>query len=225
MAKSKKQHDLLADLDALPPKTPNVFEFDNIDPMAEPYPTLPLWRRVDRQFWWNEWLAKPLVDSGLHSYILPIMQGYYQTASFHVPDPQDTEGEGILIDYAIVSRRSRDRAGLRYQRRGIDDDAHVANFVESEAVVRVEVRPCFAEKKSPSLMPNFQRDGSTNIFSYVQIRGSSKLYLPFVVSHKHHITIFSSAFLDANWIWIETTTVGFSRQDTRAASKYDEETF
>ncbi|KAE9409523.1 hypothetical protein BT96DRAFT_872168 [Gymnopus androsaceus JB14] len=158
MAKSKKQHDLLADLDALPPKTPNVFEFDNIDPMAEPYPTLPLWRRVDRQFWWNEWLAKPLVDSGLHSYILPIMQGYYQTASFHVPDPQDTEGEGILIDYAIVSRRSRDRAGLRYQRRGIDDDAHVANFVESEAVVRVE------------------RDGSTNIFSYVQIRGSIPLF-------------------------------------------------
>ncbi|KIK59630.1 hypothetical protein GYMLUDRAFT_44597 [Collybiopsis luxurians FD-317 M1] len=158
MAKSKKQHDLLADLDALPSKDASVFELDNIDPLAEPYPTLPLWRRVDRQFWWNEWLSKPLVDAGLHSYILPIMQGYYQTATFHVPDPQDTEGEGLLIDYTIVSRRSRDRAGLRYQRRGIDDDAHVANFVESETIMRVD------------------RDGSNNIFSYTQIRGSIPLF-------------------------------------------------
>lgn len=33
-----------------------------------------------------------------------------------------------------------DRAGLRYQRRGIDDDANVANFVETEAVMQIEVR-------------------------------------------------------------------------------------
>jgi hypothetical protein len=38
-----------------------------------------------------------------------------------------------------MSRRSRDRAGLRYQRRGIDDEAHVANFVETETITRVEV--------------------------------------------------------------------------------------
>ena len=104
------------------------------------------------------------------------MQGYYQTASFHVPDPQAAEGESILIDYAIVSRRSRDRAGLRYQRRGIDDDARVANFVESETVVRVKVRSFLAEKMTP-VTSDFQRDESTNIFSYVQIRGSSKAFL------------------------------------------------
>ena len=38
-----------------------------------------------------------------------------------------------------MSRRSRDRAGLRYQRRGVDDAAHVANFVETETITRVEV--------------------------------------------------------------------------------------
>lgn len=35
-SQSKKQHHLLADLDALQPHTPNVFEFDNIDLTAEP---------------------------------------------------------------------------------------------------------------------------------------------------------------------------------------------
>jgi len=37
------------------------------------------------------------------------------------------------------SWRSRDRAGLRYQRRGIDDEGHVANMVETEMIVRAKV--------------------------------------------------------------------------------------
>ena len=69
------------------------------------------------------------------------MQGFYQIATFPVPrEPEETEsGDNASVDYIIVSRRSRDRAGLRYQRRGIDDDANVANFVETETVMRVEV--------------------------------------------------------------------------------------
>lgn len=69
------------------------------------------------------------------------MQGFYQITSFNIPrEPvEGEEGDSTSVDYILVSRRSRDRAGLRYQRRGIDDDAHVANFVETETVVRVEV--------------------------------------------------------------------------------------
>lgn len=69
------------------------------------------------------------------------MQGFYQITSFKIPrEPvEGEEGDSTSVDYILVSRRSRDRAGLRYQRRGIDDDAHVANFVETETVVRVEV--------------------------------------------------------------------------------------
>lgn len=63
-------------------------------------------------------------------------------ATFPVPrEPVAAEeGDSVMVDYIIMSRRSRDRAGLRYQRRGVDDDAHVANFVETEAVMRIEVR-------------------------------------------------------------------------------------
>lgn len=79
----------------------------------------------------------------LHTYVLPIMQGYFQIAHFGVPrEPEASEeGEFAVVDYVLVSRRSRDRAGLRYQRRGIDDDANAANFVETETIMRVEVRP------------------------------------------------------------------------------------
>jgi phosphatidylinositol 4-phosphatase len=69
------------------------------------------------------------------------MQGFYQISRFEVPrEPvAQEEGDSAVVDYIIISRRSRDRAGLRYQRRGIDDDAHVANFVETETIMRVEV--------------------------------------------------------------------------------------
>jgi hypothetical protein len=41
---------------------------DAVDVLAEPHATLPLWRRVDRQFWWNEWMAKPFVDAGVRPF-------------------------------------------------------------------------------------------------------------------------------------------------------------
>lgn len=165
MAKSKRQDALLADLNVLDEKYRLSVVGDKVHVLAEPFPTLPLWRRVDRQYWWNEWLSKPFIDAGvrsfvtrslcspcfvnasffistqLHSYVLPIMQGYYQISSFNVPrEPIGQEvGDHAVVDYVVISRRSKERAGLRYQRRGVDDDAHVANFVETETVMRVDV--------------------------------------------------------------------------------------
>lgn len=161
--KSQKKHSLLEGLGALPSPEADTFDVpkdgSNVSPLAEPNPTLPLWRRVDKQYWWNEWMTKPFLDAGLHCYVLPVMQGYFQMAKFNVPSDDTIADEpDIVVDYIIVSRRSRYRAGLRYQRRGIDDDAHVANFVETETIMRVE------------------REGKDNIFAYVQIRGSIPLY-------------------------------------------------
>lgn len=67
------------------------------------------------------------------------MQGYFQIAQFTIPPDPVTHDEDTLVEYIIISRRSRYRAGLRFQRRGIDDDANVANFVETETIMRVEV--------------------------------------------------------------------------------------
>lgn len=107
----------------------------------------------------------------LHPYILPLVQGYFQVASFSIPqdsglpEPKDT----THVDYIIMSRRSRERAGLRYQRRGIDDVAHVANFVETETITRVDVcttatfigfgLPIFSERTSPMFLVTFRLGG------------------------------------------------------------------
>lgn len=81
VVKSQQQHALLADLNALPsPESINSpseeedsVEGTKINPLFEPNPTLPLWRRVDKRFWWNEWLLKPFIDAGViinKSYII-----------------------------------------------------------------------------------------------------------------------------------------------------------
>ncbi|CAE6421011.1 unnamed protein product [Rhizoctonia solani] len=149
------------------------------DAFAENHALLPLWLRVpqkSRRFWWNEVLAAPFVEAGVlivsissrteysqvflwqaHAYVVPILQGHFQSATFDLGNDTDN-GDSQVVEYAVISRRSRDRAGLRYQRRGIDDDAHVANFVETEGLVRAT------------------RMGSDNVFSYMQIRGSIPLF-------------------------------------------------
>lgn len=86
------------------------------------------------------------------------MQGFVQMTSFpthlaiHPPTANETnatsaEGEDDAeVDYVIISRRSRQRAGLRYQRRGIDENANVANFVETETITCVQVRPSMSSR-------------------------------------------------------------------------------
>lgn len=77
----------------------------------------------------------------MHSYVLPIVQGHFQISSFDLPASAYMSEHDLVsrVDYMIASRRSRHRAGLRYQRRGVDEEAHVANFVETETIMRIEV--------------------------------------------------------------------------------------
>lgn len=63
--KAKSQNALLESLNALDDSKRLSPVSDTVDVLAEPSAALPLWRRVDRRFWWNEWLSKPLVDQGV----------------------------------------------------------------------------------------------------------------------------------------------------------------
>lgn len=147
------------------------------DDFIEPDIHVPLWRRADHRFFWNEWLCKDFIDLGLHGYIIPVMQGWVQSASFTVPIPPNpleptVDLGSVPVDINVISRRSRDRAGLRYQRRGIDDQGHVANFVETEMIVRAKVSLPLLQTVTTA---DRQVEGKVSLFSFVQIRGSIPL--------------------------------------------------
>ncbi|KAK6217233.1 syja_n domain-containing protein [Colletotrichum tabaci] len=71
-------------------------------------------------------------------------------------DLRSTEKKFLLT---IISRRSTQRAGLRYLRRGIDEQGFVANAVETEQV-----------------LSSTSWDKSSKTYSFLQIRGSIPLF-------------------------------------------------
>lgn len=63
------------------------------------------------------------------------MQGYVET--------EPCEIEEQAFEFTLISRRSKERSGLRYQRRGINEQGNTANFVETEQLLRIVV--CYLE--------------------------------------------------------------------------------
>ncbi|KAF9333845.1 hypothetical protein BG006_003049 [Podila minutissima] len=110
----------------------------------------PLWKQVDPRFWWNENLLKEFLDIEANGYIMPVMQGYVET--------EPCEIEEQAFEFTLISRRSKERSGLRYQRRGINEHGNTANFVETEQLLRIV------------------RDDSDHQVSFVQTRGSIPLF-------------------------------------------------
>uniref|UniRef100_A0A8C5L5H5 Inositol polyphosphate-5-phosphatase F n=1 Tax=Jaculus jaculus TaxID=51337 RepID=A0A8C5L5H5_JACJA len=117
----------------------------------------PLWQKVDDRFFWNKHMIKDLTEIGspdVDFWIIPIIQGFVQIEELVVnynesPDdekssPETPPQESTCVDdihprflVALISRRSRHRAGMRYKRRGVDKNGNVANYVETEQLIHV----------------------------------------------------------------------------------------
>ena len=65
-----KQHEVLR-LRRRASSQPGINVEDHVDILAEPQLTQPLWRRVTKQFWWNENLLQPFINSNV-SFFFPI---------------------------------------------------------------------------------------------------------------------------------------------------------
>ncbi|XP_031482556.1 phosphoinositide phosphatase SAC6 [Nymphaea colorata] len=89
---------------------------------------LPLWRQADPRFLWNNYMLEVLIDNKLDPYILPVIQGSYQSFQANI-------GKQI-VDVILIARRCTRRTGTRMWRRGADAEGYTANFVETEQIVQ-----------------------------------------------------------------------------------------
>ncbi|KAF1927089.1 SacI domain-containing protein [Didymella exigua CBS 183.55] len=106
------------------------------------------------------------------------------------------DGKDFLL--TLVSRRSIKRAGLRYLRRGIDDEGRTANTVETEQI----------------LSPPSWNTSQDKIFSFTQLRGSIPLFFsqsPY--SLKPQVS---------TWGSFETNGQAFKRHFNDLAMRYSE---
>ncbi|KAJ6669022.1 hypothetical protein lerEdw1_007831 [Lerista edwardsae] len=118
---------------------------------------LPLWKKVDDRFFWNKHMIEDLINIGnpeVDFWIIPVIQGFVQieelvvnyneTSDEEKSSPETPPQEPVCVDdihpcflVALISRRSRHRAGMRYKRRGVDKNGNVANYVETEQLIHV----------------------------------------------------------------------------------------
>lgn len=130
---------------------------------------------------------QPFIESGHHHLVLPLMQGFigqreFTVASTEKPTPAAEDEPGETVEARItgesqddpppspeaekrnflltlISRRSIKRPGLRYLRRGVDDEGNTANTVETEQILSTT-----------------SWDPSRRVYSFLQLRGSIPLY-------------------------------------------------
>ncbi|OBT62566.1 hypothetical protein VE03_07353 [Pseudogymnoascus sp. 23342-1-I1] len=146
----------------------------------------PLWKRADDRFFWNRFIQSDLIDfrssgsrqqigqqPGADPFILPVIFGMLEISP--------TTVKGVPLTIALITRRSRHRAGTRYFSRGIDESGNVSNFNETEQIVIInESGAGLGGFAGGGGMQNGKVGGSdgkeVQVLSYVQTRGSIPVY-------------------------------------------------
>lgn len=126
----------------------------------------------NKEFWWNNYLCENLIEEKVdHDFISPIINGYFKSS------PVSFTGN-YHFNYTLLTRKSSNRAGTRYFKRGIDDEGNVANFNETEQIIVTS---------------------TGQLLSFLQIRGSVPIYWSEVnnLRYKPNLIVSSRNALDA----------------------------
>jgi hypothetical protein len=98
------------------------------------------------QYLWNYELLNRFIE--FKDFIVNCINGY---VGIHTE-----ELKGRAFSYVLISRRNNMNAGTYNNKRGIDENGNVANFVETEQIVIID----------------------NSVFSFVQLRGTTPLFYP-----------------------------------------------
>ncbi|KAI3876984.1 hypothetical protein MKX03_024569 [Papaver bracteatum] len=95
--------------------------------LAEERIRKPLWKQADPRFVWNRNLLEDLIECKLDPFVIPLVQGSFQTTQFTLKDSP--------ARITLISRRCTRRLGTRMWRRGANFEGDTANFIETEQLL------------------------------------------------------------------------------------------
>ncbi|CAO2820122.1 unnamed protein product [Amaranthus hypochondriacus] len=98
--------------------------------LAEGWMTKPIWKQADPRFVWNRALLDELIECKLDGFILPLVQGSFQTAELTL--------KNAPVTITLISRRCTRRLGTRMWRRGANLEGDAANFIETEQLLELK---------------------------------------------------------------------------------------
>lgn len=98
--------------------------------LAEGWMSRPIWKQADPRFVWNRALLDELIECKLDEFIMPLVQGSFQTAELTL--------KNIPVTVTLISRRCTRRLGTRMWRRGANLEGDAANFIETEQLLELK---------------------------------------------------------------------------------------
>ncbi|CAI4049962.1 phosphatidylinositol-3-/phosphoinositide 5-phosphatase INP52 SKDI_14G2170 [Saccharomyces kudriavzevii IFO 1802] len=140
----------------------------------------------DREFMWNSFLmdriityrdrldvtTKELLDE--QGFLTTVIRGFAETIFSYI--------NRLKVGLTIISRQSWKRAGTRFNARGIDDEGHVANFVETEMIM-YSSQYCYAFTQIRGSIPVFWEQDTSLISPKIQITRSVEATQPTFDEH------------------------------------------
>ena len=112
-----------------------------------------IYRTMNKKYFFNYNLYKRFINPETkkpyeytYPFIIPIICGYVGMYDYVINNTQ--------IQFILITRRSQNYAGTRYNTRGIDDNGNVANYCESEQILIT----------------------GDNLYSFCQLRGSAPVF-------------------------------------------------
>jgi hypothetical protein len=103
-------------------------------------------RSFDERFFYNSVYVQKFRDNGLEHLIQPFVSGLVEQRVMNINQK--------AINFIIVSRRDKTRAGFRFVSRGTDSMGNVSNFAETEQII------------------SFMNEDHFDVYTYLQTRGS-----------------------------------------------------
>jgi hypothetical protein len=148
-------------------------------------PNIPMWKGADDRFFWNRFIQSDLINfsdgandtsgirygpqPGVDPYILPVMFGMMRITPARVKSTSFT--------FALITRRSRHRAGTRYFTRGIDEQGNVSNYNETEQIVILnDSAGGLSGFGGGQSMTSGKAGQDLQVYSFVQTRGSVPVF-------------------------------------------------
>ncbi|XP_028760931.1 phosphoinositide phosphatase SAC8 isoform X2 [Neltuma alba] len=131
--------------------------------LVEGWMSKPIWKQADPRFVWNKHLLEDLIEYKLDRFVIPIVQGSFQTAELKL--------KALRATIMLFSRKCTRRLGTRMWRRGANLEGDTANFIETEQLLET----------------------GEFMSSLLQVRGSIPLLWEQIVdlSYKPHLRIIS----------------------------------
>ncbi|CAI4811209.1 CIC_collapsed_G0051690.mRNA.1.CDS.1 [Saccharomyces cerevisiae] len=140
----------------------------------------------EEEYMWNSFLMQEMItyrdhlDTNLkqilddEGFLTTVIRGFAETFVSYV--------KKLKVALTIISKQSWKRAGTRFNARGVDDEANVANFVETEFIM-YSSQYCYAFTQIRGSIPVFWEQGTSLINPRVQITRSFEATQPVFDKH------------------------------------------